>query len=122
MKLMPIRYVRDMDEARRFYEALGLSFAMATRPPRNGPVRWMELCAGAGRLALHYAPPDSAQREVELSLTATEPLEQVVARLRASGYEPATAIVDESFGRSFTVRDPEGVVIQINEPDPQFHS
>ena len=121
MKLMPIRYVRDMDAAKRFYEALGLSFAVATRPPRHGPSRWMELEGESGGLALHYAPPDSSSPDVELSLTATESLEHVVARLRTAGYEPATTIVDESFGRSFTVRDPEGMVIQINEQDPEFY-
>lgn len=122
MNVMPIRYVRDMATARRFYEALGLSFGLATRPPRTGPSRWVELEAAAGGLALHYLPPGDEEPEVELSFTATEPLEQVIARIRAAGYEPATAIVDESFGRSFTVRDPEGMVIQVNEHDPEFHS
>jgi catechol 2,3-dioxygenase-like lactoylglutathione lyase family enzyme len=121
VKLMPIRYVHDMDAARRFYEALGLSFDVATRPPRTGPSRWVELTAEVAALALHYVPPGAAEPEVELSFAATEPLEQVVARLRVAGFEPATAIVDESFGRSFTVRDPDGVVIQVNEPDPEFH-
>ena len=41
----------------------------------------------------------------------------MLGRLRAAGYEPETEIVDESFGRSFQVRDPEGLLMQVNEHD-----
>jgi uncharacterized glyoxalase superfamily protein PhnB len=58
---------------------------------------------------------------VELAFEAEEPLEDVVARLRAAGFEPVTAIVDESYGRSFRVRDPEGLSIQVNEHDRALH-
>jgi catechol 2,3-dioxygenase-like lactoylglutathione lyase family enzyme len=113
---MPIRYVQDMAAARRFYEALGLEVTFATRPPRSGPVRWVELSGHAGGLALHYAD-DAGPTPIELSFESDEPLEKVVQRLSAAGFEPATAIVDESFGRSFTVRDPGGLLIQVNEHD-----
>ena len=123
MKPVPIRYVRDLDAARRFYEALGLTYDYSTRPPRRGPSAWTELRGDGGCLALHHVPGDAPQQDdapeqgVELSFEATEPLETVTDRLRAAGYQLATEIVDESFGRSFTVRDPEGLVIQVNEHD-----
>jgi predicted enzyme related to lactoylglutathione lyase len=117
MKPMPIRYVRDMDAASRFYEALGLAHEYTMRPPRHGPSRWVELRGDEGWLALHHVPEGEAPTEVELSFGASEPLEKVTERLRAAGYDLATEIVDESFGRSFTVRDPEGLLIQVNEHD-----
>jgi catechol 2,3-dioxygenase-like lactoylglutathione lyase family enzyme len=119
MRVMAIRYVRDVESARRFYQALGLTLEFASRRPRTGgPSVWTEL-AGSGpgaNLALHHCDEDPAG-EVTLAFQADEPLEQVVDRLRQNGYEPATEVVDEAFGRSFTIRDPEGLLIQINEND-----
>jgi predicted enzyme related to lactoylglutathione lyase len=117
VKPMPIRYVRDMDAARGFYEALGLTHDYSTRPPRRGPSAWAELRGDGGCLALHHAADGAPEKGIELSFSATEPLEKVAERLQAAGYQLATEIVDESFGRSFTVRDPEGLVIQVNEHD-----
>ena len=37
-------------------------------------------------------------------------------RLAAAGYEPSP-IVDETFGRFFTVQDPDGYRLQVNEAD-----
>jgi hypothetical protein len=119
MRVMAIRYVRDVAAARQFYEVIGLTLDFASRRPRKGgaPV-WTEL-AGSGshsNLALHQWDEGPVGR-VELTFQADEPLEQVVERLREAGYEPATEIVDEAFGRSFTIHDPEGLLIQINEND-----
>lgn len=118
MKPMPIRYVRDMDGARKFYETLGLRLDFISRKPRRGPSPvWAELSGSGGGLALHYIPDNATMAPAGLGFEAEEPLEDVVERLRAAGYEPASEIVDESFGRSFTIRDPEGMLIQINETD-----
>jgi catechol 2,3-dioxygenase-like lactoylglutathione lyase family enzyme len=103
--LMPIVYVRDMDESLSFYERLG--FTVTTR----GSV-WSELAAGDGAtLALHGAPADDAGR-VELALVSEEPLERV-----AELVPPHRGIADETFGRSLLVRDPNGLTIQVNEHD-----
>jgi len=116
---MPIRYVRDMEAAGRFYTALGLAVEFTSRAPRTGPSMWVELRGGPGGMALHHVAEPGAG--VELAFVAEEPLEDVVERLVAAGYRPATAIVDEAFGRSFTVRDPEGLLIQVNEHDRELH-
>jgi catechol 2,3-dioxygenase-like lactoylglutathione lyase family enzyme len=119
MRVMAVRYVRDVEGVRRFYEALGLTLDFASRRPRRGgPSVWTEL-AGSGsqaNLALHYWD-EEPHHPVSLAFQADEPLEHVVERLHAEGYELATEIVDEAFGRSFTIRDPEGLLIQINEND-----
>jgi len=118
MRVMAIRYVRDVESARQFYQALGLTIEFASRRPRRGgPSSWTELAgSGGANLALHRWDEEPASN-IQLSFQADEPLEQVVDRLRRNGYEPATEIVDEAFGRSFTIRDPDGLVLQINEND-----
>lgn len=143
MRPMPIRYVRDLAVVQPFYEALGLRVAFAGRASRRGRTRWVELVGPSGAaMALHAADdPDAladngamtaelpgrghgtsqGEPPVELAFEAEEPLEEVVGRLRAAGFEPATAIVDEAFGRSFRVRDPEGLELQINEHDRDLH-
>lgn len=39
----------------------------------------------------------------------------------AAGYE-ASPITDETFGRYFTVPDPDGYLIQVNEADQELQS
>ncbi len=114
MRLLPIRYCADVAESTRFYRALGLDLGAATRPGS-----WVELPAAAGLLALHQAGTGAGQ--CELAFEADEPLEAVVARLVAAGY-PAEPILDESFGRSVRVRDPDGVVVQVNENDRSLYT
>jgi catechol 2,3-dioxygenase-like lactoylglutathione lyase family enzyme len=124
MRPMTIRYVKDMEAARRFYLALGLTHDFTSRKPRRGPSVWTELVGTPGTgLALHYVPEDGdIDKDAELCFQAEEPLEDVVERLRAAGYEPETDIVDESFGRAFTIRDPEGLLIAVNENDYELQS
>ena len=94
--------------------ALGLELGAATRPGS-----WVELPAAAGILALHRSAEDAG--DCELAFEADEPLEAVVARLADAGY-PAEPIVDESFGRSFRVRDPDGVYVQVNDNDRALYT
>jgi catechol 2,3-dioxygenase-like lactoylglutathione lyase family enzyme len=113
MRLLPIRYCADVAASTRFYRALGLELGASTRP--GG---WVELPA-SGYLALHKEPEHPGA--CELAFEAEEPLEAVVARLAAAGY-PAEPILDESFGRSVRVRDPDGVPVQINENDRSLYT
>jgi catechol 2,3-dioxygenase-like lactoylglutathione lyase family enzyme len=109
MILMPIVYVRDMEESVAFYEGLGFD-------PQGRSPYWTELKAGDGAvLALHAADGDTAGR-VELALVSDEPLE------RLAGAAPlARGIADEAFGRSIVLRDPNGLEIQVNEHDRDLH-
>ena len=116
MKLMPIVYVTDMDRSLRFYQDLG--FPVTTANPW-----WSELAAGEGAvLALHSAegdPPTNGS-QLELALVARERLEAVVATLAESGIHPTGDIVDQPFGRSLKIADPDGLSLQINEHDPKL--
>jgi catechol 2,3-dioxygenase-like lactoylglutathione lyase family enzyme len=114
MRVLPIRYCADVAASTRFYRALGLELGSATRPGS-----WVELPAAAGTLALHKEAEHAG--ECELAFEAEEPLEAVAARLAEAGY-PVEPIVDESYGRSLRVRDPDGVYVQVNEHDRALYT
>lgn len=112
--VLPIRYVADVEASRRFYEGLGLTY----RADASVPV-WAHLDATAGAVGIHDAAVSNGRRPgaVELGFSTDERLEDVAARLASDGYEPI--LVDEDFGRSIRVTDPDGVVIQIQDIDPE---
>jgi hypothetical protein len=128
MKVMPIRYSADVEASVRFYAALGLEAGVSDTPPRgpqahravSRPRVWVEMPATAGVLAIHHAPADEAG-VCELAFESEEPLEAVVTRLRAAGFDP-DAIADENFGRSLRIKDPDGVWVQVNEHDHELYS
>jgi len=115
VKLMPIRYCADVAASARFYRALGLDGGPVSRP--GG---WAELPAATGMLALHRAG-ESDGGACELAFEADEPLEAITDRLRGAGFAPE-AIVDEAFGRSVRVPDPDGVWVQVNEHDRELYT
>jgi catechol 2,3-dioxygenase-like lactoylglutathione lyase family enzyme len=115
MRVVPIRYSADVGAAVRFYRALGLEVG-----PMSRPGAWVEMPAASGMLAIHEA--DGTEVGVcELAFEADEPLETVVERLRAAGFEP-DAIVDENYGHSVRVRDPDDVWVQINHNDRDLYT
>jgi catechol 2,3-dioxygenase-like lactoylglutathione lyase family enzyme len=111
MKVLPIHYVAEMDEARRFYAALGL---VGSADASNG--HWHELTGTGGTIALHATEPGDEFRpgSVSLSFLAEEPLEAVAERLAEAGF-PTEGITDESWGRSFRVADPDGTYVLVYE-------
>jgi catechol 2,3-dioxygenase-like lactoylglutathione lyase family enzyme len=113
MRVMPIRYTSDVEAMTRFYAVLGLRVGSVSRP--GG---WVELPADGGTLAVHRG--DDVGR-CELAFETDEPLEDVAARLRAAGYEPGP-VIDEGFGRSLRVPDPDGVWVQINAYDRELYT
>lgn len=118
MKIMPIRYVADIAASERFYAALGL---VPGDSSRSG--NWTELNAAAGVLGLHTArtSEQDVPGHVQLAFETQEPLEVLAERLAAAGFEPE-AIVDENFGRSLHVTDPDGVLVQVSEHDRELYT
>lgn len=111
MRVVPVRFTNDTGAMRRFLEALGL---VATIASDSGG--WIELAGSGGGVGLHTA--DSAESgyspgETSLSFESDEALEDVQVRLAAAGFP--SDIIDESFGRSLRVVDPDGVALQVNE-------
>ena len=120
MKVRPIHFVPDVDEAMRFYEALGLAVRVRARTGN-----WIELTASGGELALHdtATADDGLGREGMLvSFVAEEPLEELERRLREAGFPPDGTVVDQEWGRSLLVRAPDGTVVQIDEQDPDLYT
>ena len=110
-----VLFVRDMRASLSFCRTLGLRLHARSR---NG--RWAELDAVNGRMALHAAESEGEQR-IELSFESHGPLEPIAQRLSAAGFK-VEDIVDEGFGRSLCVRDPNGLPIQLNELDPDMYA
>lgn len=116
--LMPIVYVGDIDRSVRFFEQLGLRLALRSRT--NG---WAEFDAAGAILALHISDPvpQPCRDRVELSFVATGPLRDLEARCRDHAIVIERPVTDEPFGRSMVVRDPDGLLIQINEHDVELY-
>lgn len=109
MRIIAVRYSADTAQMRRFYAALGLSLNEHTASED-----WSEMHGSGGYVAVHSRYADSLPRDhVELSLETDEPLEDVQHRLSEAGFD-AGEIVEEDFGRSLRVEDPEGMALQIN--------
>lgn len=104
MHLQPIVYVTDMAASTAWYGVL------LDAEPAMASEHWTTFdCAGA-TLALHLTDEELSPGSVELSLVAAAPLESAHERVA-----DATEIIEQPFGRSFTVTDPDGTVIQVNE-------
>jgi hypothetical protein len=84
---------------------------------------WSELRFGEVALALHLANSvnDDGQ-QMALAMVAQRPLADIMTALQNAGVRLTTEIVDEAFGRSLTIYDPDGLPIQINEHDPKLYS
>jgi catechol 2,3-dioxygenase-like lactoylglutathione lyase family enzyme len=120
MKVRPIHFVSDVAEAARFYQALGL-----TSDVRSRSGHWIELGASGGELCLHdaaIAADGHGRNGVALNFVADEPLEAIEARLRAAGFPPEGTIVDQEWGRSLVVPGPDGIIVQIDEPDRELYT
>ncbi len=109
MKLQPIIYTTDTAAAVVWYGAV-----LGSKPTYQSDV-WTSFDVGDATLGVHLIEELPERGRLELSLVTAEPLEAVMLRLADHGIEPATAIADETFGRSFTLEDPDGTPVQINE-------
>ena len=120
MRVRPIHFVPDVDEAMRFYEALGLEVQARARTGH-----WIEFTASGGELALHdttTAADGEGRDGMLVSFIAEEPLEELERRLREAGFPPEGTVVDQAWGRSLFVRAPDGMVVQIDEQDPELYT
>lgn len=118
MKPMPIVYVTDMEASLAWYTTLVDSATVVSSSPY-----WSQLDIDGAALALHYTdePAGPGPHPVGLSLQAPAPLEDLYRRLAAAGTTPHREIADEAFGRSMVYRDPDGLLIQVNEHDPELY-
>lgn len=118
IRLRPMVHVEDMAAAVSFYETLG---AAVLHGSRDGD--WVLLRLGEAQIGLLAHPPNPEQNEgtVELNFEATEPLDQLEDRLRAAGVTIARPTTDEGFGRQLQLSSPDGLLVKIDELDPELY-
>jgi len=119
MRLRPMVHVEDMAASVAFYEHLGAQIAHGSR---DGD--WVLLRLAGGQIGLLAHPPNPDQNEgtVELNFEATEPLEQLEDRLRGTGVTIARPTNDEGFGRQLQLASPDGLLVKIDELQPELYT
>lgn len=112
-------HVQNMSAAVLFYEALG---AEVLHGSRDGD--FVMLKVGGGQLGLLAHPPNPEQHEgqVELNFETTASLDELETRLRDAGTDIAQPTTDEGFGRQLQLRTPDGLLVKINELDPELYT
>jgi len=119
LRLQPMVHVQNMATAVPFYEQLGASLVHGSR---DGD--WALLRLGDAHIGLLAHPPNPEQDEgtVELNFEATEPLHRLEDRLRSAGVTIARPTTDEGFGRQLQLSSPDGLLVKINELDPELYT
>jgi catechol 2,3-dioxygenase-like lactoylglutathione lyase family enzyme len=115
MKVIPIRYSADVAASVKFYRTLGLRMGPSSRPGI-----WVEMPGESGLLAIHEADSDDAG-SCELAFETEEPLDDVCDRMKAAGFETGP-VIDENFGQSLRICDPDGTWVQVNSYDRELYT
>jgi len=118
VKILAFRYTDDIPQMQAFLTALGLRGDLA-----SAAGSYVQLDADAGAAALHTAAGADGPRrtgDTDISFESDELLEDVRDRLVAAGFGDAV-VLDESFGRSLRVTDPDGVPVQVNASMTDLH-
>jgi hypothetical protein len=115
LTLQPMVHVRDMAGTVSVLEALGGEVVLGSR---DGD--WVQMRIGGAEIGLLAHPPNPAQGEgdVELNFQSQTRLEDVEAGAVEAGVEVAQPTSDEGFGRQLQLRTPDGLLVKINEIDP----
>jgi predicted lactoylglutathione lyase len=117
IRVQPLLHVEDMGKALDFYGQLG---ATVLNGSRDGD--WALLRFGGSELGLlaHPANPEQNEGKVELNFEYTASLEQLEKTLRKAGVKIARPAGDEGFGYQLQLEDPDGLLIKINQTDPEL--
>ena len=117
MQLQLMVHVDDMPAAVEFYESLGAEVV------HGGPAdAWVLLQLGTTQIGLLAHPPrtDDGESTVELNFAAATPLEDLARRLRGDGVTIAALEKHPDFGDQLQVRSPDGLLIKINQLEPDI--
>jgi hypothetical protein len=118
LMLQPMVHVEDMATSVAFYEHLGGSIIHGDRDES-----WVLMQVGSAQIGLLATPPNHEQGEgtVELNFHSEMPLEQLEEQLRESDLAVARITNDLAFGRQLQIRSPDGMLIKINEVEPESY-
>ena len=116
--LQPMVHVADMGKALDFYSKLG---ATVLNGSRDGD--WAVLRFGDTELSLlaHPANPEQNERKVELNFEYVGSLEDFEEQLRKKGVTIVRPTGDEGFGYQLQIEDADGMLIKINQIDPELY-
>ena len=116
LMLQPRVHVQDMAASVEFYEHLGGSIVHGGR---DGD--WTLMQVGSAQIGLLAHPPNPADGEgtVELNFHSEMPLEHLEEQLRETDVAVAHITTDVTFGRQLQVKSPDGLLIKINEVEPE---
>ena len=112
LRLLNIIYTNDMEKSVHFYEKLGLFRSV------DGEIDtwWNDFPVGNASLALHWNDgkplPTESNPELHFQMSHSE-FEAVYAAIGDLAPSPVETM--EGVGRFFTVTDPNGVRVQVNE-------
>ncbi len=118
LNVQPMVHVEDMGKALDFYSKLGASVVHGSR---DGD--WALLRIGSTELGLLAHPPNPEQNEgkVELNFEYSDSLEELEQTLRKAGVTIARPTGDEGFGYQLQLEDPDGLLVKINQTDPELY-
>lgn len=119
LTLQPMIHVMSMAGAVDFLETLG---GHVLQGSRDGD--WVQIGIGGAEVGLlaHPANPEQGEGVVELNFQSRTPLADVERAARAANVEIASPTSDEGFGRQLQLRTPDGMLVKINEIDPELIS
>lgn len=119
LTLQPMVHVDDLAAALDFYLALG---ATVLHGSRDGDFALLDLAGTQLSLLAHPPNPEQGEGDVELNFEASVPLEELQTHLERAGVEIVRPTSDEGFGRQLQIRAPHGLLIKINELEPELYS
>lgn len=119
VRLQPMVHVDDMPASVAFYEALG---AEVVHGSRDGDRVLLRLGGAEIGLLAHPPNPEQGEGVVELSLVSEGPLEELEERVRAAGVQVARPTGDEAFGRQLQLVAPGGMLVKVNELEPELYT
>jgi len=119
LRLQPMVHVQQMDIAVAFYEQLGGELVHGSR---DGD--WVLMQIGGTELGLLAHPPNPEQNEgaVELNFTCTGQLDALEEQLRRAGVTIAQPTSEQAFGRQLQLTGPGGLLIKVNQLEPERYT
>ena len=117
VSVQPMVHVEDMPASVAFYEALGATILNGSR---DGDFVLLSLGVTQLSLLAHPANPEQGEGDVELNFEATR-LDELEKSVAQAGIEVVAPVRDEGFGRQLQLRAPGGLLIKINELDPELY-
>ena len=117
--LQPMVHVADMPSAVSFYEALG---AQVVHGSRDGDYVLLDVAGAALALLAHPPSPEQDQGPVELQFTAHGDLRALEQKLRMAGVDIGRAATDEAFGAQLHLRSPDGLLVKVNQLEPDLYT